>query len=272
MDILLKNVDMQKIMDSGQCFRIKKLDSDKYFVPSGEEACICVQQDKDVKVVASSINSEEYWKHYFDDSYNYKYLEERMSNCMFLADISTFGKGIRRLNQDPWECLVSYIISQRKSVKAISTAVEKLCEMYGKMSCIQGITWYTFPTAEKLKNIYEIKGSYEASLGYRDSYVYSASLFLQEEDFFENISMLPYYEAKKELKRIHGVGDKVADCVLLYSFGFNQAFPVDVWISRYISNNDYFEDVNNLFKSEMGIVQLYIYYYMRNHKDEDEEV
>lgn len=156
MDILLKNVDMQKIMDSGQCFRIKKLDSDKYFVPSGEEACICKQVGKNIEIVASSI-SEDYWKHYFNDSYNYKYLEERMLNCMFLSDISTFGKGMRRLNQDPWECLVSYIISQRKSVKAISTAVEKLCEMYGKMSCIQGITWYTFPTAEKLKIFMKLK-------------------------------------------------------------------------------------------------------------------
>lgn len=272
MNILLKNIDMQKIMDSGQCFRIKKLDTDRYLVPSGEEACICVQQGKDIEIIASSLNSEEYWRTYFDESYSYRDLEDRMSNCIFLSDMSTFGSGLRRLNQDSWECLVSYIISQRKSVKAIRTAVEKLCKMYGKRYTLSGFEWYTFPTAKKLKEVYRSKGTYDASLGYRDDYVYSASVYSLDGEFLKYVSTIPYYEAKKELKRIYGVGDKVADCTLLYSFGFNQAFPVDVWISRYISHNDYFEDVNNLFKSEMGIVQLYIYYYMRNHKDEEEEV
>lgn len=270
--MILKGINMQKIMDSGQCFRIKKLDSNKYFVPSGEEACICVQRGMDIEIVAtSSTNSEEYWKHYFDESYNYKDIEGRMSSCIFLSDMSTFGSGLRRLNQDPWECLVSYIISQRKSVKAISTAVEKLCKMYGKRYTLSGIEWYTFPTVKKLKEVYNSRGTYDASLGYRDDYVYSASVYSLDKEFIEYVSTLSYYEAKKELKKIHGVGDKVSDCVLLYSFGFNQAFPVDAWIGRYISNNDYFEDVNDLFKSEIGIVQLYIYYYMRNHK-EDEEV
>lgn len=261
----IENVDMQKIMDSGQCFRIRKLDAVSYFVPSGEEACICKQVGKDIEIVASSI-SEDYWKHYFDESYDYESLEERMSNCMFLSDISAFGSGLRRLNQDPWECLVSFIISQRKSVKAINTAVEKLCEMYGKRYTFFGFDWYTFPTAEKLKEVFRTEGTYGASLGYRDDYVYSASLYSSDNEFLEYASSLPYYEAKKELKKIRGVGDKVADCVLLYSLGFNQAFPVDVWIARYVAKNDYFEDINSLLKSEMGIVQLYIYYYMRNNK------
>lgn len=260
--MILKNIDMQKIMDSGQCFRIKKLDSNRYFVPSRDEACICIQTGRDIEIVASS-TTKEYWKHYFDEYYDYKHLEERMFYSAFLSDISSFGTGMRRLNQDPWECLVSFIISQRKSVKAISTSVEKLCSLYGEKRVLYGVEWYTFPTAKKLEEVFTLKNTYDASLGYRDVYVFFASLHADRE-LFDYIFTLSYLEAKKELKKLQGVGDKVADCVLLYSLGFNQAFPVDVWISRYIANEAYFDDLSTDFKSELGIVQLYIYYYMRN--------
>lgn len=258
---ILPNTDMNKIYKSGQCFRISTLDSNTYMVLSGDKACICKQEGVSVQVKCYDEDLS-YWQHYFDMGYDYSSLEFRLYSDPYSLHIIKGAYGLRRLNQDPWECLVSFIISQRKNIKSIESCISKLCMKYGDRKDFCGNTYYTFPSPQMLKSVYERDGTYDVSLGYRDSYVYDASL---NSTVLEKARCSSYYLALKELKSIRGVGDKVANCVLLYSLGFNQAFPVDVWIERYLNKNaEESSHIVSFHQSEKGIVQLYIYYYIRN--------
>ena len=261
----LPNTSINKIHKSGQCFRISALNSNAYLVLSKDKACICKQEGVSVKVVCYEEDSF-YWKHYFDTEYNYSELESRLLSNPYTKHIVNNAYGLRRLNQDPWECLVSFIVSQRKNIKSIESSISRLCKKYGNKKEFCGNIYHTFPSPEVLRSVYEAEGTYDVSLGYRDDYVYNASLNF---GILERAKRSSYYSALKELKRIKGVGDKVANCVLLYSLGFNQAFPVDVWINRYL-NEDVESSchISQFYHSELGIVQLYIYYYIRNKGEE----
>jgi N-glycosylase/DNA lyase len=145
--------------------------------------------------------------------------------------------GLRIIRQDPWECLISYICATYKNIPAIRHMLLKLSSKFGEKTTLDGLKLFTFPTPEKLA------GTTEASLatcglGYRAKYVQDTSKRIFESDFeLESLRQLPYEQAKKQLCRLAGVGSKVADCVLLFSLGKTEAFPVDRWIERVILNH-----------------------------------
>jgi len=145
--------------------------------------------------------------------------------------------GLRIIRQDPWECLISYICATYKNIPAIRHMLLKLTSKFGEKTALEGLKLFTFPTPEKLA------GTTEASLatcglGYRAKYVQNTSKRIFENDFeLESLRQLPYEQAKKQLCRLAGVGPKVADCVLLFSLGKTEAFPVDRWIERVILNH-----------------------------------
>jgi N-glycosylase/DNA lyase len=145
--------------------------------------------------------------------------------------------GLRIIRQDPWECLISYICATYKNIPAIRHMLLSLSSKFGEKTTLDGMGFFTFPTPEKLA------GTTEASLttcglGYRAKYVQDTSKRIFENDFeLESLRQLPYEQAKKQLCRLAGVGPKVADCVLLFSLGKTEAFPVDRWIERVILNH-----------------------------------
>ncbi len=145
--------------------------------------------------------------------------------------------GLRIIRQDPWECLISYICATYKNIPAIRHMLLKLSSKFGEKTTLDGLKLFTFPTPEKLA------GTTEASLatcglGYRAKYVQDTSKRIFENYFeLESLRQLPYEQAKKQLCRLAGVGPKVADCVLLFSLGKTEAFPVDRWIERVILNH-----------------------------------
>jgi N-glycosylase/DNA lyase len=142
--------------------------------------------------------------------------------------------GLRILRQDPWECLISYICATYKNISAIKQTLFNLCKKFGEKVCFDGYDFYTFPIPETLAKATIAKIS-ECGLGYRAKYVAKTAKMVYENDFeFKHLRKMPYEKAREELLDFHGVGLKVADCVLLFSLGKLEAFPVDVWIKRAI--------------------------------------
>jgi N-glycosylase/DNA lyase len=196
--------------------------------------------------------------------------------------------GLRIIKQDPWECLISYICATYKSIAAIRNMLFKLSKKFGEKMAFDDCDFYTFPAPEKLAKTSE-SDLMECGLGYRAKYVLATSKRILENDFsLESLRKMPYQQAKKELASFPGVGLKVADCVLLFSLGKREAFPVDVWVKRVIlkhyaahfpnqfiekilnhdslSNREY-EKLNEFgrtyFGEYAGYAQEYLYHYER---------
>ena len=145
--------------------------------------------------------------------------------------------GLRIIRQDPWECLISYICATYKSIAAIRGMLLNLSRKFGEKVALDGFEFFTFPTAEKLAGA-TLKDLAECGLGYRDRYVLETSKKICSNNVeLEQLKQLPYEQAKKELCSFPGVGLKVADCVLLFSLGKLEAFPVDVWMKRVLLNH-----------------------------------
>lgn len=145
--------------------------------------------------------------------------------------------GLRLVRQEPWECLISYICATNKNITAIRHMIQLLSQKFGEKIVFDSSKFYAFPTPKKLAYA-SAKSLLECGLGYRAKYVKSASKRIFEKDFeLESLGKLPYEKAKMQLCSLVGVGPKVADCVLLFSLGKTEAFPVDRWIERVISNH-----------------------------------
>ena len=142
--------------------------------------------------------------------------------------------GLRIVRQHPWECLVSYICATYKSIAAIKTMLVKLSKKFGEKMSLDGYDFYTFPTPEKLAKTTK-SALMECGLGYRAKYLFATSKKIVDHNFdLEGLRRMPYHQARRELFAFPGVGLKVADCILLFSLGKHEAFPVDVWVKRVI--------------------------------------
>ena len=169
------------------------------------------------------------------------------------------------MRQDPFETLISFIISQRKNIPAIRSAVEQICEKFGKViKTLQGDV-SAFPKVDELSeaSAYDLS---KMSLGYRSAYVWDALAKIRNMDVsLEDLYNENDSEALLEtLKKINGVGDKVSACVALYAYHRLECVPVDVWIMRAILEDFAGENVFAAFKEHAGLLQQYVFYYKRN--------
>ena len=145
--------------------------------------------------------------------------------------------GLRLIRQDPWECLISYICATYKSIAAIKHMLNNIAQKFGEKILFDGREFYTFPTCQKLATATE-KNLASCGLGYRAKYVFATVKSIHKSNFdFENLKKQPYEKARAALMKFPGVGAKVADCVMLFSLGKTEAFPVDVWVKRVILNH-----------------------------------
>jgi N-glycosylase/DNA lyase len=143
-------------------------------------------------------------------------------------------RGLRVLRQDPWECLASFILSSTKQIVQIRQIIALLCEQFGEPILVppNESAVFAFPPPEKIARASET-GLRACKMGFRAPYLLAAARQIAEEKFnLENLRQLPLAEARGELLKLRGVGGKIADCVLLFAYGFTSAFPVDVWVER----------------------------------------
>ena len=142
--------------------------------------------------------------------------------------------GLRLIRQDPWECLISYICATYKNIPSIRRMLLSLSRKFGDKTLLDGMAFFTFPSPRELAGA-TAKDLLKCGLGYRAKYVQDTSKRIFENDFeLEGLRQVPYTQAKKKLCNFAGVGPKVADCVLLFSLGKTEAFPVDRWVERVI--------------------------------------
>jgi N-glycosylase/DNA lyase len=206
------------------------------------------------------------WKDYFDMNYDYSNIINNINNGddRFLMKAVEYGQGIRILQQEPFEALISFIISQRKNIPAIKSCIEKLCIRLGERKESNGTVYYTFPTAKALAGT-DFNTLDECGVGYRNEYIKGAARAVYDGSIqLEELKTMDKDEAIEILKGLYGVGDKVANCVALFGLHHINSFPIDVWMARIIHDmyNGYF-DVNK-YSGYAGIVQQYMFYYARN--------
>lgn len=146
-------------------------------------------------------------------------------------------RGLRILRQDPWECLVSYVCATYKSIVAIKQMLFNLSKRFGEKISFDGLDFYAFPTLEELARA-RLNDLAKCGLGYRAKYVHETARIINRSELkFEALKKATYEEAKAELMKLPGVGLKVADCVLLFSLEKLEAFPIDVWVKRAITEH-----------------------------------
>lgn len=250
---MTRNFNIQQIADSGQIFRFNRIDECHYELIAGDRRLVlCEKEDPDL--------SDKFWWHYFDMDTDYgKFIRAVPESDRFLSAAVSYANGIRILNQDPWEMLISFIISQRKSIPAIKTSIEKLCERYGEK--MEG--YYAFPTPDRLAKA-DMKGLEACSLGYRAPYIYECAARVSSGEYDLNAwRKMDDADLRAALMSIKGVGIKVANCVMLFGYHRIAAFPVDVWIKRI--EDEYYRGAFPVEKYEgfAGVMQQYMFYYGR---------
>ena len=237
----------QHVFDCGQCFRWEKITDTNYIIVAYRRVIEVIQEGNKVTILNTNMKDfDEIWKDYFDLNLNYEEEKEELSKDELLKKSVEFGYGIRILNQDPFEMLISFIISARNSIPSIMKTIKKISERWGDKIQYKENIYYAFPTPEQLKQatLEEIK---ETGASFRSKYIIDTiskvnaaieaknngtlNEELQQFDL-EYIKSLPVDECHKALQNFMGVGAKVADCIMLFSMGKHSAFPVDVWIKR----------------------------------------
>lgn len=255
--------DLEKIASSGQCFRIRRMQNGVYRFICGDEA-IYIQETGNHRfsVSCSLENWKNIWALYFDLGRCYNDIFEKESNKHpFIHKAMMYGRGLRVLHQNPWEMLVTFIISQRKSIPAISKAVEMLASKFGHCIETNYEILYSFPTPKEMSNVTEEQLK-ECGLGYRTQYILDAIRQVLTGNL--NLDVLHNYSDKQileTLQNVYGVGKKVANCVALFAYGRTSCVPVDVWISRAIENDCGGISPFDLFGQNAGIIQQYVFYY-----------
>lgn len=266
--MIIKNkfVNLKQIAESGQAFRWYPINNG-YVVVANSDAVVMRQLESGI-----SIESEDQiWLHYLDMNRNYGAITELYcQKDEYLKKAVEYGSGIRILNQDPFEIIMTFIISANNNIKRITNAVLELSKRYGKfLKEIEGIEYYAFPSPDALREV-PIEAYRACGVGYRDKYLYS---FVQDvinhNIDLEGIRTLNDSELMVELLRLKGVGEKVANCILLFGYGRVERFPIDTWIRKIlieaygIDENCMKEFAEDYFKPYGGIAQQYLFYYGR---------
>ena len=255
-----EDMDLKKIAESGQTFRAKMAEGGAYrFIYKSFALFISKKSPCAFEVSCPPKEWEKIWIPYFDLESRYELNPKNFKNP-YLQKAVEAGKGIRILRQDPWECLISFIISQRKNIPAIRSCVEKMSEERGEEIQTPRGTLRAFPNPSSL-----LGGLSSFKLGYREEYVQGAAKKVSEGQLdLDALKCLSDGDLKSELKKIKGVGEKVANCVVLFGYHRMSCAPVDVWIEKII--NEWFGGVNPFPKmgQKAGILQQYLYFYARS--------
>lgn len=222
------NFNLKHTIECGNFFRYFEK-SNWYYVCSADKV-FKVQQRGDYIYFDGA--SKEFISHFFRLDEDYSKVIAVLNKDKALKKAITKYFGLRIIRQEPFECLVSYICSQNSNIPRITKNLNHIAELFGRKVVFDGTVFYTFPS---LKDFDDAKKMKMCNLGYRYGYI---CRLLKDLDvgLLYSLKLKNYSDAKKYLVGLHGVGPKVADCVLLFSLGFDEAFPVDVWIKRLVES------------------------------------
>ncbi len=272
----LRDFDLKHIFDCGQCFRWNA-DADGSYIGVARGRALRIRQSGDTVTLydTSEDDFKNIWHDYFDLGRDYGEIKKVLATDDVMRAAVSYGGGIRILNQDLWETVVSFIISASNNIPRIKGIIERLCALYGSEIEYGGEIYYSFPDCETLACL-NAEDLAPIRAGFRDKYIIDAARRFASGDIYEKyIRSLDAEGAKRELMRINGVGNKVANCILLFGLSHTEAFPVDVWIKRIMeycyfdgetSINAVSEFAEKKFGALGGFAQQYLFFYAREEK------
>ena len=254
------DLNVRKTLDCGQCFRWNANENGVYVgVVSGKVLHIHQKNDK---IMCDCDEKElDFWRNYFDMDEDYLSVNDKLTEPEYLRICSEYGAGIHILRQESWETLCSFIISQCNNIPRIKQIIEALCTSFGNI--LPG-GYYSFPSPERLAVLSEMDLAPLRS-GYRASYILGAARAVSEGILnFDELSADSSEEAFLKLKQLKGVGDKVANCFMLYGMHHMDRFPIDTWMKRALKNHFPRDFDPSILGPNSGLAQQYIFYYARN--------
>ena len=279
---ILKNQDsfeLKHIFECGQCFRWNE-EEDKSYTGVIKQGVLNVKKEQNIITFSGMLdgNIEEIVTNYFDLKRDYSKIKSILSKVdENVCESIKYGEGIRILNQDLWETIMSFIISANNNIPRIKGIIERMSEKYGDEIFWNNKKYYTFPSAERLEDV-TINDFRNLGTGFRDVRLFeTTNLILEEKVDLEKLYNMDTYGAREELLKLSGVGPKVADCILLFSdLKRFDVFPIDVWVRRvmnelYIKNLDETKvnkrDIAKIAKEKFGdlegLAQQYLFYWKR---------
>ena len=271
----VKCFNLKYTLECGQCFRWNKIDENTY-IGVVKDRVLKVRQEGNKIFIKSDKeeNLEKVVRYYFDLDRDYEKLEKKI--VLLDDNIAKAVKntsGLRNLNQDFFEMLISYIISANNNIPRISKSVNEISKRYGKEIEFEGQRYYLFPTPDELRDV-TIDEFRECGVGFRDKYIYKTVEKINNKEIdLEQMQKLDTEKLKAALLSLMGVGPKVADCILLFSCARQEVFPIDVWVQRImrrlyynneeVSKNEILRYARENFGENAGIIQQHLFYNVR---------
>lgn len=253
-----KDFNSTHIFECGQCFRWNLQESGNYIgVVKNSVIEVIEKEDEVIFRGVSESNLKDIVIEYFNLEMNYREIKNKLSRVdNYLKESIEFGNGIRILNQDIFETIISFIISANNNIPRIKKIIENLSKNYGKRIEYNGKIYYTFPTVEDLSKA-TVADLRNLGLGFRDKRVYTTTrMILKKEIDIEKLKKLKDTEKlREEILKLDGVGPKVADCILLFAFNRYDVFPIDVWVRR-VMNDLYIKNPQESKVSKVEIKKL----------------
>jgi len=277
-NLIIENIadfDLKQTFECGQCFRWDYADGIFSGVAYGKALKISQNNDRIVLENTTLSQWEDTFFEYFDMSRDYAKIKSYLSQDEKMKEAISFGGGIRILNQEPFETLISFIISASNNIPRIKKIIRSLCENFGEEIIYGNEIYYSFPAPEKIASL-SLEEIDIIKSGFRGKYILAAAKAVASGQIdLECLKNSSYEYAKTELLKLPGVGNKVADCVLLFGLSKYSGFPVDVWVKR-IMEYCYFhtempKEIISKFAAEKfgdlgGFAQQYLFYWARENK------
>ncbi len=262
----VKDFNLEHTLECGQIFRIHRRDN-WYYINARDKFFKICQLKNEIEFHGVD---KDFIIHFFSLNENLSKILKDINRDKYIKKSIDKYRGLRIIKQDPWECLISFICSTASNIPRIKSKLNTLSESFGKKVLLDGVGSYTFPVPGNINNY---KTIVNAKTGFRAKYIFEANNSINIKKL-NSLKSLSYEDAKKELKKLNGVGDKVADCVLLFSLGFNQALPVDTWIKKTMQllyfdsttvSNEKIRDFGlEYFGAHAGYAQQYLFMFSRN--------
>ena len=275
LELKVKCFNLKYTLECGQCFRWKKIEDKDRYIGVIKDRVIDIEQINNRLIIYSNNENdlERVVKEYFDINKDYEEIEKNIS--LIDDNINKSVKnttGIRILNQDLFETIISYIISANNNIKRISKSVDKISEMFGKKVIYDNKEYYLFPTLEELSYATE-EDLLSCGVGFRARYIrQTVKLLMENKMILNELYNMTTGKAKELLLSFPGIGPKVSDCILLFSLKKSEVFPIDVWVKRvmeklYFKSNVSIKDISKYaesnFKENAGIIQQQLFYNVR---------
>ena len=248
------NINIHETINSGQIFLWENY-GNEWFVIDGDD--IIMGKQTPFEIITFSKTT----KKFFREDDNYQKILKNITKDKIVKEAVNHYPGLRVTRQDPFQCCISFIVSANSNIPNIRMRLGKLCKKFGKKIRFQKREFFLFPEPKRLANS-TLQDLQECKLGYRSKYVLDSSRAIASGEIdFDELKKMSYDESKKLLLKLPGIGDKVADCVMLFSLEKLEAFPLDTWIlkilQKYYSNN-FCIDKKNISKKRYENIHQHI--------------